>query len=125
MNDTNGSCLLLRWQSDLCSVLNLTGAAALKLCRILRQKTFSLWKTLENVGKRWKTLENVGKRWRTENVGENVGERWRTLLADFFNCCAMIPRADMLRWDRPSTDDERLTMIREPRTDLSVRPEKD
>jgi hypothetical protein len=35
------------------------------------------------------------------------------------------PRADMLRWDRPSTDDERLTMIREPRTDLSVRPEKD
>jgi hypothetical protein len=31
----------------------------------------------------------------------------------------------MLRWDRPSTDDERLTMIREPRTDLSVRPEKD
>jgi hypothetical protein len=36
-----------------------------------------------------------------------------------------IPHADMLRWDRPSTDDERLTMIREPRTDLSVRPEKD
>jgi hypothetical protein len=35
------------------------------------------------------------------------------------------PRADMLRWDRPSADDERLTMIHEPRTDLSVRPEKD
>jgi hypothetical protein len=50
MNDANGSCLLLCWQSDLCSVLNMAGAAALKLCHIPRQKTFSLWKTLENVG---------------------------------------------------------------------------
>jgi hypothetical protein len=44
---------------------------------------------------------------------------------NFENPVVKPPRADMLRWDRPSTDDERLTMIREPRTDLSVRPEKD
>jgi hypothetical protein len=55
MNDTDGSCLLLCWQSDLCSVLNLDGASAFKLHHILRQKNIFL---VENIGKRWRTLEN-------------------------------------------------------------------
>jgi hypothetical protein len=50
--------------------------------------------------------------------------KYKTIKMNRQNLDFTTPRADMLRWDRPSTDDERLTMIREPRTDLSVRPDK-